>query len=62
MIAPPAPRLVTLSCSMAAQFGLRALLKRALVLHASKLVALAAFGAAMQVQYSSLACSLGLER
>ena len=34
---------------MAAQFGLRALIKRSLVLHASKLIALAAFGAAMQV-------------
>jgi hypothetical protein len=35
---------------MAAQFGVRALVKRFLVQHASKLVSLACFGAAMQVR------------
>lgn len=42
---------------MAAQFGLRALLKRSLVLHASKLVALCCFAAAMQVRCAVLRCA-----
>lgn len=42
---------------MAAQFGLRALAKRCLVLHGSKVVALCCFGAAMQVRET---CSLSV--